>query len=139
MTKAFVTESGVYLFSFDGDVECPEGAQAVPSAPEDARQIWDFTSLTWKSTPAALSDYEDAIQVLVDQTAQDRLFRDGVTLASYVASTNPQWAGEAQAFVAWRDQVWAYAYEQLARVNNSDRPVPRVAEFLAELPVIAWP
>ncbi|MCD1265529.1 hypothetical protein [Shinella sumterensis] len=52
--------------------------------------------------PPTLADYEDAIQGMVDATAKEKLFRDGVTLASYTASTNPQWAAEAVAFVAWR-------------------------------------
>lgn len=85
------------------------------------------------------TEYEAAIQAHVDQTARSRLFRDGVTLASYTASTNPQWASEAEAFVAWRDQVWAYAYQELARVQSGDREQPTVSEVLAELPAVVWP
>jgi hypothetical protein len=85
------------------------------------------------------SDYEDAIQAYVDAAARSKLFRDSVTLASYVASTNAQWATEAQAFVEWRDQVWAYAYQELARVLGGEREQPTVAEIIAELPLISWP
>lgn len=86
-----------------------------------------------------LADYENAIQGLVDTTATEKMFRDGVTLASYVASTNPQWAAEAQAFVAWRDAVWVYSYAELAKVQAGEREQPSPADFLAELPAIAWP
>jgi hypothetical protein len=67
------------------------------------------------------------------------MFRDGVTLASYVASTNPQWAAEAQAFVAWRDAVWAYSYTELAKVQAGQREQPTVEDFLTEIDQIVWP
>jgi hypothetical protein len=85
------------------------------------------------------ADYEAAIQTLVDATATERKFRDGVTMASYVNSTNTQWAAEAIAFVAWRDGVWAYAYSELDKVVTGQRPQPTVDEFLAEIDPINWP
>ncbi|NSY68930.1 hypothetical protein G6L35_08645 [Agrobacterium tumefaciens] len=90
-------------------------------------------------TVLAISDYENAIQNLVDTTARDRQFRDGVTLASYTASTKPKWAAEAQAFVAWRDNVWSYAYGELAKVHAGQRQQPTVEQFLSEIAPIAWP
>ncbi len=91
------------------------------------------------TAPATITDYENAIQNLVDSTARERQFRDGVTLASYTASTKPKWAAEAQAFVAWRDNVWFYAYGELAKVQAGQRPQPSVELFLAEIAPIAWP
>lgn len=86
-----------------------------------------------------ITDYENAIQNLVDSTAREKQFRDGVTLASYTASTKPKWAAEAQAFVAWRDNVWSYAYGQLVKVQAGERPQPTVEQFLDEIARIAWP
>lgn len=86
-----------------------------------------------------IADYENAIQNLVDNTARERQFRDGVTLASYIGSTKPKWAAEAQAFVAWRDNVWFYAYGELAKVQTGQREQPTVEEFLTEIGPIAWP
>ncbi|QSZ57212.1 hypothetical protein [Rhizobium sp. ZX09] len=86
-----------------------------------------------------ITDYENAIQNLVDSTARERQFRDGVTLASYTASTKPKWAAEAQAFVAWRDNVWSYAYGELAKVQAGQRQQPTVEQFLGEIAPIAWP
>jgi len=88
---------------------------------------------------ATITDYENAIQNLVDSTARERQFRDGVTLASYTASTKPKWAAEAQAFVAWRDNVWFYAYGELAKVQAGQREQPTVDKFLTEIAPIAWP
>ncbi|MBB5040797.1 hypothetical protein [Shinella fusca] len=89
--------------------------------------------------PPTLADYENAIQALVDTTAREKLFRDGVTLASYVSSTNPQWAAEATAFVSWRDGVWTYSYAELYKVQVGQREQPTVDAFLAEMPVVEWP
>ncbi len=86
-----------------------------------------------------VADYENAIQNLVDSTARERQFRDGVTLASYIGSTKSKWAAEAQAFVAWRDNVWFYAYGELAKVQAEQREQPTIEQFLAEIAPIAWP
>jgi hypothetical protein len=86
-----------------------------------------------------VADYETAIQARVDEVARSRQFRDGVTMASYAVSTNPVWAAEAQAFIAWRDEVWAYADSSLARVEDGERAQPSIEEFISELPSIIWP
>lgn len=86
-----------------------------------------------------IADYENAIQNLVDNTAREKQFRDGVTLASYIGSTIPRWAAEAMAFVAWRDNVWRYSYGELAKFQAGQRPQPTVEKFLDEIARIAWP
>lgn len=89
--------------------------------------------------PPELADYRRAIQTHVDLTAQQRGYDTAASCASYVASTNTVWAGEAAAFVAWRDAVWAHAYGELAKVEAGQRSQPGVEAFLAELPAFAWP
>lgn len=89
--------------------------------------------------PPTIEDYETAIQAVIDATAREKLFRDGVTLASYTASTIPQWAAEAVTFVAWRDGAWAYAYSELTKVQSGQREQPTVEEFLIEIEPIEWP
>ncbi len=86
-----------------------------------------------------IADYESAIQNLVDSTAREKQFRDGVTLASYIGSTIPKWAAEAMAFVAWRDNVWRYSYGELAKFQAGQRPQPTVEKFLDEIARIVWP
>ncbi|UIY28683.1 hypothetical protein LZK73_18305 [Neorhizobium galegae] len=83
--------------------------------------------------------YQAAIQAMIDETARSKLFNDGVTMASYVASTVGLWAAQAQAFVAWRDKVWQYAYSELSKVQAGERSQPSVDKFLGELPEIVWP
>lgn len=82
-----------------------------------------------------LADYTRAAQAVVDKRAQEKGYNDAVTLASYVGSTIPEWAAEAQAFVAWRDSVWVYANAQLALVQAGEREQPTVQEFIRELPL----
>lgn len=90
-----------------------------------------------KPTPT-IQDYQAAIQQLVEETAQSKQYDTAANLASYVASTIPVWAAQAQTFVAWRDAVWQYTYQQLEQVQLGLREQPSVADFLTELPVIDW-
>lgn len=83
--------------------------------------------------------YQMAVQRHVDDTARSKLFNDGVSLASYKDSTNPLWASQASAFIAWRDQVWAYCYAQLEAVGAGEAQIEPVESFLAGLPKIQWP
>lgn len=100
---------------------------------ESNRDVVDFLNKT------TITDYENAIQALIDSTARERQFRDGVTLSSYIGSTIPRWAAEAMAFVAWRDNVWRYSYGELVKVQAGQREQPTVEQFLTEIAPIAWP
>lgn len=91
------------------------------------------------ATAALIGAFRQAIQGHIDTTAQTRSYDSGVTCASYVGSSVPAWAAEAQAFTAWRDAVWAHAYSELAKVQSGERAQPSVAEIIGELPAISWP
>lgn len=86
-----------------------------------------------------VDDYEAAVEAHLNETAKAKLYRSGVSCASYVSSTVPQWSAEATAFIAWRDQVWTYTYTQLTAVQAEQREQPTIAALIAELPEIAWP
>ena len=86
-----------------------------------------------------LDDYERAIQAHIDATARQKKYENGFACSTYVNSTNPGWAAEAQAFVSWRDDVWVYAYGELDKVSQGLRRQPTIEEFLTELPAINWP
>lgn len=100
---------------------------------------------------AEAADYEQAyallifmqlgtvlVQDTVDAVAQTKKYKDGVHCASYAQSTNAAWAAEAQAFVAWRDSIYAYALQQYANIQ-SGQPAPTEADFIAGFPEIVWP
>jgi len=80
-----------------------------------------------------------AISAEIENTAQGRGYNDAASLASYVASTNTTWQAEAQAFVAWRDQVWQEAYARLAEVEAKTAEMPTVVEAVADMTPISWP
>lgn len=86
-----------------------------------------------------VDQYRNAVQAFIDSHASERQYDSGATLASYVNSTIPEWAAEAQTFVIWRDQVWAYALGELDKVKTGQREQPSVEELLAELPSFIWP
>ncbi len=88
---------------------------------------------------AIVAQYRAAIQSMIDQTASERQYEDGNSLASYVNSTVPEWAAEAQAFVVWRDQIWTYSLGELEKVKTGQREQPSSGDFLAELPAFQWP
>lgn len=54
MTKFYAREDGTYIGGFDG-VEPPAGAIEVPSAPADARQMYDFAASVWLPGPAPVA------------------------------------------------------------------------------------
>lgn len=83
-----------------------------------------------------IKDYQAAIVAMLDAKARERRYDSAVTISTYVGSTNPAWAAEAAAFVAWRDAVWVYAYAELDKVMNGQRPQPALAELIAELPAM---
>lgn len=85
------------------------------------------------------ADYQIAIDKMVNETARSKNYNDANALAGYVNSTVPIWASEAQAFVAWRDQVWLYAYSEFEKVMTGQRAQPSVEDMLGELPAIQWP
>lgn len=101
--------------------------------------VYELADAPAPTPEQVIEQFRVAIQAHVDATAQSRRYDNGISLASYVNSTVPQWAAEATAFVAWRDAVWAYSYAELDKVLNEEREQPTVEDFLAELPAISWP
>ena len=52
--------------------------------------------------------------------------------------TRKSWKAEAQAFVAWRDQVWEHVYVEYMAINAGGN-ISNEDEFIASLPQIVWP
>lgn len=118
----------------------PDGQiSGVEALPENDRLALDAVVAAHDAEAVPLNDYRRAIQAHVEATAQARQYDSGITCASYVGSTVSAWAAEAQAFVAWRDKVWDYAYGELAKVGAGERERPTIETILAELPAMSWP
>jgi hypothetical protein len=117
----------------------------LPPCPGDWA-VFDPVAEAWSDTrppevraAALVAEVTAAIEAHVDATARQRLYSGAVSAASYLGSTEPMWAAEAAAFVAWRDAVWAWALAQLALFQGG-APMPgTIAQFLAEAPPMNWP
>ena len=79
---------------------------------------------------------EAAVETRIEAQARALGYSSAAQLASYAASTVPEWAAEARTFVAWRDAVWLEVHTQ----QNAPAPgaaLPSIDAVLAALP--AWP
>lgn len=99
----------------------------------------DVEPYTPPPPPDPTAPFGAAIQAHLDATARARGYDGALSITTYIGSSIPQWAAEAAAFFAWRDQVWAYAYTELAKVKARQRGAPTPAELVEELPAISWP
>lgn len=86
-----------------------------------------------------VADYVAAVQVMLDTTARQRNYDNIQSACTYAASTNAQFKAEGLACLAWRDQVWAQCYADLAQVQAGTMQQPTVEAFVASLPTLAWP
>lgn len=86
----------------------------------------------------AFNTFLPYIDKLLDTTAQSKQYGSAVACASYVTSTNLQWAAEAEAFIAWRDAVFLYAINIQAEVQQGAL-IPSFNELVSGLPAIVWP
>ena len=85
-----------------------------------------------------IQSFKDAIQATLDEAARANGYDDIVSACSYAGYQNV-FQAEAIAFGQWRANVWAYGYAELDKVMAGTRPVPTVAEILAELPALVLP
>ena len=83
-------------------------------------------------------DIDAKVSALLNSTAQSRGYSDSQSIVGYVSSTNTQWQAEAQAFAAWRDQVWERVYIEYMAIDAGGS-IPNEDEFMASLPQIVWP
>ena len=82
------------------------------------------------------TEYELPIEDLMDKKAQEKRYKNADRLMVYTSSTNRQWKAEADEFVQWRDDMFAYCYQVLNDIAAGNRDVPTVQELLSELPEI---
>lgn len=87
------------------------------------------------------ADMEKALEHYTDTVANNgpRRYRSAESCVSYADDPDPAVAAEAAAFTAWRSAFWAAADQMKADVLAGLRPIPTLAEAIAELPQIQWP
>jgi hypothetical protein len=122
-------------------IKIVDGIEVEMTAEEIAELAAAQTAMN-ATPPLGEEDYKAAIVAMLDAKAKERRYDNALSLSTYVSSTNAAWAAEAATFVAWRDAIWAYCYDQLARVAIRLRTQPTLGEFMAEIAVafpLTWP
>lgn len=81
------------------------------------------------------------VQTLIDQTAQQKEYDDGVYCTSYVGDPDPEFDAQARAFLAWRGRCWRTCYNILDSViAGTVAPEDVTDEYILErLPTMEWP
>jgi hypothetical protein len=77
---------------------------------------------------------ENAVQNLLDTTAQSKGYDGIISACSYTGAANP-FQVESQQFVIWRGGVWSTCYSIMAQVIAGSMPIPTESDLLAMLPV----
>lgn len=86
----------------------------------------------------------DAVQQTLDNKARTRGYDGILSLCTYAVSSNPKFAAEGQAGVAWRDAAWTALYTYQSQVAAATLPAPTTHDeamvaALARLPGMSWP
>lgn len=122
--------------------EANEIISQLPDWALQAQSLWEAhhdSVINPPVVPPTVNDFIAAIKKHFDTVAQEKQFDGAVSIATYVTSLNAQWKAQADTFIAWRDSVWEYAYQEFDKFQSGQRPMPTIADFIAELPVIQWP
>jgi len=110
------------------DIAQPSEEELEAEIPQYQRQ---FDVETFKS------DIDRKVNDLLLSTAQSRGYSSVNSIISYAVSSNAQWHSEAEAFVAWRDQVWEHVYIEYMAIDAGG-DIPNEDKFMASLPQIVW-
>lgn len=81
------------------------------------------------------------VQTLIDQTAHQKGYDNGVYCASYVGDPDPEFDAQARAFLAWRGRCWRTCYNILNSVTAGTVAPEDVTDayVIERLPVMEWP
>ncbi len=101
--------------------------------------LWDGSVFTKPvPPPPTVADYTEAVQNLLDTTAQAKHYDNIISCCSYAGAPNA-FQAEGQAAIEWRGNVWATCYTIMAEVQAGTIPAPTIPELLAMLPDLVWP
>ena len=81
---------------------------------------------------------EYGIDCYIDSVAQAKGYDSRITAALRAGYSNP-WQAEGAAFGAWMDGCYTHCYQVETDVRAGLRPIPTLAEIIAELPAMEWP
>lgn len=81
------------------------------------------------------------VQSIIDETAQQKRYDDGLSCVSYVGDPDEEFNADAVAFKAWRGRCWRTCYNILNSVKaGTVAPEDVTDEYVLErLPIMEWP
>lgn len=143
MKYALLNSFGGYSGAFNSVTRDDENAMFIadgvhyPDAATGGASIVEVADDWVVPKPLALEEaviqFETGIQAHLDAAAQAKGYDNITAACSYAGAPNP-FEAEAKAFITWRGNVWAYCYQELAKVQDGTRPMPTFAEIISELP-----
>ena len=105
---------------------------------KEAGYVWVEPGKVIPTAAQTLRTYEDRVQRHLDSVAKSRGYDNTYTCLSYLSSTDEVWRTEANAFNAWRDQVWRKCHEILNAFMSGLLTQPTPEELIKMLPSIDW-
>lgn len=78
-------------------------------------------------------------QAILDDKARSRGYDNIQVACTYAGSTVPRFAGEAQACIKWRDEVWIACHKLQGEIGAGAIAMPDRTELVSLLPLIQWP
>lgn len=119
------------------DVHLIDETRLVPFTEPCYNVATDTLSEYVKTSAEIIAEYEARVQVLLDTTAQKKGYDSALSCVSYAGGTS-SFATEGAAILAWRENVWAYCYQQAALLPTATPPIPTADQFIAAL-LTAYP
>lgn len=122
-----LNSNGVIFFkeeATDTERQAAQALYAQLTSPENLA-LYAFNALT--------QQFEQAIQAVLDREAVKVGYDNILSACTYAYPGNP-FQPEAESFVVWRSAVWAYCYQELAKVKNGTREMPTIEQIISELP-----
>ena len=85
-----------------------------------------------------IQEIKDRVQRLIDDTAKQKDYDNGISLATYAVSTVDRFKKDALPFVKWRDTLWDTCYLYLDLYKAGKHEFTTVSDFLSLLPTFNW-
>lgn len=81
------------------------------------------------------------VQTIIDETAQQKRYDDGLSCVSYVGDPDEEFNADAVAFQSWRGNCWRTCYNILNSVKAGTVAPEDVTDayVIERLPVMEWP
>lgn len=111
--------------------------------PLNSQEIEEYSEreTAWQAAEESrlIARYTELLSDFIELKAKEKGYSSAVSCTSYSLCTNVQWAAEANAFIAWRDLAFEYAFDYLEGVQSGEIINPTPETFLAGLPSMIWP